>query len=277
MADSSEIIRLKSRIFNLSSSSFTVNYNGSAKSNGKFIIPNFIKQSDNISHTYLLISHAEVPNSFYIINSQNNKLNINNINYFIPFGNYNVRTLIDALLLILPSSFSLTFNQVTQKLVIISTNLFTIYYALSTINKIIGLSNTENMIALFAIDVYSIELPYVVNFLPLSRINFRCSTLHLQNYQSDDGSNDLLLSLQNNTSVNGLITYVNADNLKYHIDLEAVNEIDIRVTDDKNIDLDFNNIDWYLTIRIDYEYKIPIEQTTFKSIIKENNKLLNNE
>lgn len=268
MADTSEVIKLKSRIFNLSSNSFSVNYSGSAKNSGKFIIPNFIKQTDNISHTYLLISHAEVPNSFYLINTYNNKLNINNINYFIPYGNYNIRTLIDSLEIILPSEFTLTFNQVTQKIVVISTNAFTIYYNNSTINKIMGFPELGNISGLFAIDVYACELPYVVNFLPLSRINFKCSNLHLQNYQSDDSSSDLLLSLQNNATVNGLITYVNSDNLKYHIDLASVNELEIRVTDDLARPIDFNNINWYLTLRIDYEYHSIISDQTLNTILK---------
>lgn len=273
MADSNELIKNKTRIFNLSASSYSINYSGTLLSDGLFIIPNFIKQGGNVDHTYVSVTHAEVPNSFYLINQYNNALNINNINYFIPPGNYNVRTLIDALLIILPSTFDLTFSQVYQKIIVLNTAPFTIYYDLSTINRVMGLSRTENMIGLFAIDIYAVQLPNVVNFLPTARLNFRCDSLHLENFHINDGSSDVLLSLQNNAVPNGVITYTNNDALKFHIDLEMVNELHIRLTDDSNRLLDMNGISWFITLRVDYEYKIQIEKNSFSNIIKLNNDL----
>ena len=161
-----------------------------------------------------------------------------------------------------------------QKLIVLNTAPFTIYYNLSTINRVMGLSRTENMVGLFAIDIYAVELPNVVNFLPTARLNFRCDSLHLENFHINDGSSDILLSLQNNATTNGVITYVNNDALKFHIDLEMVNELHIRVTDDSNRQLDFNGISWFLTLRVDYEYKIKIEKNSFSNIIKQNNDLI---
>lgn len=272
MADSNELI--KTRIFNLSASSYSANYSGTLLSDGLFVIPNFIKQGENIDHTYVSITHAEVPNSFYLINQYNNTININNVNYFLPFGNYNVNTIISSLLLILPNTFSLTFNSVYQKIIVLNTDPFTIYYNLSTINRVMGLSRTENMVGLFVIDIYAVELPNVVNFLPTARLNFRCDSLHLENFHINDGSSDVLLSLQNNATTNGIITYVNNDGLKFHVDLEMVNELHIRLTDDSNRLLDMNGVSWFLTLRVDYEYKIKIEKNSFSNIIKQNNDLI---
>jgi hypothetical protein len=130
------------------------------------------------------------------------------------------------------------------------------------------------MVGLFAIDIYAVELPNVVNFLPTARLNFRCDSLHLQNFHINDGSSDVLLSLQNNAATNGVITYVNNDALKFHIDLEMVNELHIRLTDDSNRLLDMNGVSWFLTLRVDYEYKIKIEKNSFSNIIKQNNDLI---
>ena len=41
------------------------------------------------------------------------------------------------------------------------------------------------------------------------------------------------------------------------IDIKNLTKIDIRITDDKNRDIDFNNCNWYLTFQIDYIYKEP--------------------
>jgi hypothetical protein len=269
-----EQIRTKSRIFNLSASSFSVAYNGSMMSSGKFVIPNFILHNENVNHIYLSVSHAEVPNSFYLVNQYNNILNINNISYVIPVGNYNAPSLLNTLATLLPVSITVSYSSSTLKYKFTSTLAFTINYLTSTITRIMGLSRTANMEGILSLGMYYLTVPNCVNFLPTARLNFRSSMLGLENFHSNDGSNDVFLALQNNASQNGLITYNNYEHLKYHIDLEGLNEIDIRVTDDSNRELDFNGISWFLTLRVDYEYKIELLTTNFSKIIKKNNELL---
>lgn len=269
-----EQIRTKSRIFNLSASSFSVAYNGSMMSSGKFVIPNFILHNENVNHIYLSVSHAEVPNSFYLVNQYNNILNINNISYVIPVGNYNATSLLTTLATLLPVTITVTYSSSTLKYKFTSTLAFTINYLTSTITRIMGLSRTANMVGVLSLGMYYLTVPNTVNFLPTARLNFRSSMLGLENFHSNDGSNDVFLALQNNASQNGLITYNNYGHLKYHIDLEGLNEIDIRVTDDSNRELDFNGISWFITLRVDYEYKMELVTTNFSKIIKKNNELL---
>ena len=269
-----ELLKIKSRIFNLSSSSFSVAYNGTMMSSGKFIIPNFINHNENVNRVYLMVSHAEVPNAFYLVNQYNNILYINSIAYTIPSGNYNASNLMTTLLNLLPASFSVTYSSIFQKYTISSTSAFTISYLNSSISRIMGLNRSSDMVGVLANDKYTVTLPNCVNFLPTARLNFRSSILQLENFQSNDGSSDILLSLQNNASQNGVITYTNRSNLKYHVDLECVNEIDIRITDDSNRELDFNGVSWFLTLRVDYEYKYIPTTNTFSKIIKNNNDFL---
>ena len=269
-----ELLKIKSRIFNLSSSSFSVAYNGTMMSSGKFIIPNFINHNENVNRVYLMVSHAEVPNAFYLVNQYNNILYINSVAYTIPSGNYNASNLMTTLLNLLPASFSITYSSIFQKYTISSTSTFTISYLNSSISRIMGLNRTSDMVGVLANDKYTVTLPNCVNFLPTARLNVRSSILQLENFQSNDSSSDILLSLQNNASQNGVITYTNRSNLKYHVDLECVNEIDIRVTDDSNRELDFNGVSWFLTLRVDYEYKFIPTTNTFSKIIKNNNDFL---
>ena len=269
-----ELLKIKSRIFNLSSSPFSVAYNGTMMSSGKFIIPNFINHNENVNRVYLMVSHAEVPNAFYLVNQYNNILFINSVAYTIPSGNYNASNLMTTLLNLLPASFSITYSSIFQKYTISSTSAFTISYLNSSISRIMGLNRTSDMVGVLANDKYTVTLPNCVNFLPTARLNVRSSILQLENFQSNDGSSDILLSLQNNASQNGVITYTNRSNLKYHVDLECVNEIDIRITDDSNRELDFNGVSWFLTLRVDYEYKYISITNTFSKIIKNNNDFL---
>ena len=270
-----EQIRTKSRIFNLSAASYSVPYNGTLMSSGKFIIPNFILHNENVNHVYLSVSHAEVPNSFYLVNQYNNILCINNISFVIPVGNYNATSLLTTISSFISSiGITLIYSSSSLKYKFTSSLAFTINYTTSTIHRIMGLSRTSDMIGVLATGLYTLILPNCVNFLPTARLNFRSSMLGLENFHSNDGSNDVFLSLQNNASQNGLITYNNYGNLKYHIELEGLNEIDIRITDDSNRELDFNGISWFLTLQIDYEYKIELLTTNFSKIIKKNNQLL---
>jgi hypothetical protein len=68
--------------------------------------------------------------------------------------------------------------------------------------------------------------------------------------------------------------YENKTLLKNHINLDNLSKLDIRITDDSNRNLDFNNSAWFLTIRIDVQYYPQIKTTSFSNILKDNNKLL---
>ena len=271
-------LTVKTRMFNLSSETADIMYNGSMKSWGTWTIPNFINYDETISDIYFRISHAEVPNSFYLVNAKNNRLVIYSgtsvTNYDVPFGNYNVKTLVTALKLLLPASFNFTYNSVTNKYTMTNTASFFVVALSSTITKIMGLNAKTNMTPIFALGVYTLPLPYMASFLPAARLNFRSASLQLENYHSNDQSNDCFLSLQNNALNETMILYHNYTQLQHLVTLTNLNTLDIRITDDSNDVLDFNNIDWYLTIRIDVHYYQTDKTTNFTSIVKSNNQLL---
>ena len=66
-----------------------------------------------------------------------------------------------------------------------------------TINNIIGLGTT---------DITSISntltLPYVVNFLPLARINFRSNFFKFNNYSTTDNSTDIFFFITELSAAN---------------------------------------------------------------------------
>ena len=273
-------LTVKTRLFNLSSETADIMYNGSMKSWGTWTIPNFVNYDESISDIYFRISHAEVPNSFYLINSKNNRLAIyceSVVTYYdVPFGNYNVKTLVTALKLLLPASFKITYNSITNKYTMTNTASFEIVATSSTINKIMGLSVTTNMTSNLSLAVYTLQMPYVVSFLPTARLNFRTSSMQLENYHANDQSNDCFLSLQNNALNESMILYTNLTQLQHLVTISNLNKLDIRITDDSNDVIDFNNIDWYLTIRIDTHYYQTDKITNFSNIVKSNNEILAN-
>ena len=267
-----------SRQFNISGLTYSNCYNGSALSNGVYSIPNFVSRTDDIENIFVSLSHCEIPNSFYLINKHNNTIYINYVYYYLPYGNYNVSSLITALLLILPSTFSITYNTIYKKYTILNNSItFNINNMNSTINRIMGLGLTGTTTSTPFSSGYSVQLPNCVNFLPSPRINIRSNKLKLQNFSSYDSSNDILTSVQNNASQSGMITFINYTKSRYKIDVESINDLDIRITDDINNDLDFNGVDWYITIKVDYEYKLNYvgKKDAFSKILENNNEFLN--
>jgi hypothetical protein len=273
-----ETLREKSRIFNLSSATADIMYNGSMNSSGLWTIQNFVNHDENVQHIYFSVSHCEIPNSFYLINQYNNCLAITSGGistiYIVPVGNYNTISLATAIKLLLPSTYTITYNSTKAKYTITALVAFTITTTSTTISRIMGLSKTADMVASLVGSTYTLELPFVVNFLPTARLNVRSAALQLDNYHSNDQSNDVFLSLQNNSAQNAMILYENTTLLKYHMNLDNLNMMDIRITDDSNRCLDFNNSAWFLTVRVDIQYYPLVKTTNFSNIIKDNNKLL---
>lgn len=240
------VIQTKTKIFNVSSHNAD---NGSFQSVVRVQIPTDTLYQ-HAQRIYIRVLHAEVPNSFYVINYTNNIFILDATAYSIPVGNYNVSNFIVQLLSLLPVGYTATFNSITNKITLThSTTDFTINSSNSTINAVIGLGNVDiNSTAL------NLIFPYPVNFIPYPRINFRSDFLKFGNYNNTDGSSDIFLSLQNNAGQNSYINYVNQAQTKFLLTDKTLTNMLIRVTTDNNELINFNNIPFYLTFQIDIEY-----------------------
>ena len=220
---------------------------------------------EEIKKVSFCVEHCEVPNSFYIINYKNNILTLNSIQYTIQVGNYNVRTFIDYLKTLIPSTFTITYSAISNKLTFTNTSIFTINATTSTINKTIGLSTTNLSGAL------TYELPYVVNFLPIPRINFKSNYFKFNNYNTSDKTSDLFLSLQNNTGQLNMINYTNQTQTEFLLQDLNITTFNINVMDDNNNLINFNNIDWTMTLLFKIDFIDNSDSnTSFNSILNNN-------
>jgi len=255
----------ESKLYNIGSQSGT-QLNGSKLSNLEYFIPNFIQNDDddNIKCIYLSIKNVEFPHSFYLVNEYNNVLCLSVLGvqtiYTLTQGNYNINNFITTLSSLLGVNYSITYNNITFKLNISSTLNFSIINSLTTMQRFLGISNTSNTDSVLTISTYNLTSTYVINFLPIQKIHIRSSILKVDSYNNFDKSNDVVLSIQNNSNFGGAILFNNLTNLKYLIDIKNLTSLDLRITDDKNRDIDFNNCNWYLTFQIDYIYKeVPLK------------------
>tara|TARA_R110000868_G_scaffold96904_3_gene266546 strand:- start:8523 stop:9308 length:786 start_codon:yes stop_codon:yes gene_type:complete len=256
------MIKTKSRLFNISSAIGRMN--GDFCSQVQVSLPDLTFHLDNIQNAYFSVVHCEVPNSFYIVNYTNNQIVIDGITYTLTRGNYNVNTFITMFASILPQ-FQLTYNSATTKLTIqeIFLNSFTINASskASTVNSIMGLGTTD----MTGEDNYT--MPNVINFIPLQRINFRSNYFNFGCYSTSDNSSDIFLPLQNNAGQNAIINYVNQTQDKFLIQDRSITTFRINVTNDVGQLINFNGVDWLMTIKIDIDYLEIPRQTNFSNLL----------
>jgi hypothetical protein len=244
------MIKTKSRLFNISST--VGRMNGAFCSQIQVDLPDLTFHLDHVQNAYLSVVHAEVANSFYIVNYTNNQFVLNGTTYTLTRGNYNVNTFIVMLLALLPVGYGLTYNSATTKLTMTNTTTdFTVNASSinSTVNSIMGLGTSDITSA-----GLTLTFPNVVNFIPLQRINFRSNYFNFGCYSTSDGSSDIFLPLQNNAGQNSVINYNNQTQSKFLIQDRNITSFVISVTNDDNQLINFNGVDWYMTIQIDIDY-----------------------
>jgi hypothetical protein len=257
------MIKTRTRIFNISSKNTSLN--DSFKSKLGISLPD-LSFHEKIENIYFSVQHAEIPNSFYVVNYTNNNIVINSVSYQIPVGNYNANTLITALNLLIPT-YTITYNSITNRYTFTNSTTFTINLS-SSCRSIIGLGNT-NETAILNLGVYALTLPYSVNFVPLPRISFKSNFFNFNNFNGIDFSNDLFLSIQNNTNPNSMIHYINQTGIKFRVQDKNITSFVISITDDDGNFINFNNQDTRISLQIDVEYIDVINNSlTFNDLVK---------
>jgi len=99
---------------NLSSSS-SIKQNGTMNSNLLFKCNGILKPDKNILYKTISIQNAQIPISYYLINSTNNTLVLNSVSYILIYGNYTTSSIMTMITNIIPNTYSLSFNSSTGK------------------------------------------------------------------------------------------------------------------------------------------------------------------
>ena len=149
-------------------------------------------------------------NSIYNVNQYtgNNKFKLkNNVNvettYTIPYGNYSVYTLMDALNLLLNGIIQVSYNIPTNTYTY--TNLTGIYYDIIPLNcfKLLGITSTTRINA-----NQSITSSYI-NMVDFQQIILRCPTLTFENCSMDN-----IQDKNNNIAISDFLYWVNKQDIE---------------------------------------------------------------
>jgi hypothetical protein len=261
------MIKTKSRLFNISSNNTSLN--GSFKSKLLLQLPDLTFHNEIIETICISIQHAEIIAFWYNINYTNSNIIINNITYQIPVGNYNANNLITALTVLFPT-YTITYSSITNRYTFSNSTAFTISNK-STSKYIIGLGDTDST-AIFNAGLYTLTLPFNVNFVSIARVNLKSDLFKFYNFNGGDNSNDLFLSIQVNTNINSMINYLNQTQIKFKVDDRNITNFILSFVDDNGSYINFNNSDSYITFQIDIEYVETINRNlTFSNLINNSN------
>lgn len=258
------------KVLNLSSqSSSGVLLNGDKKSKVFFELKNYMdfENDPSVEYVSVAVPYVVLVNSCYIINDTNNRLDvqltdINNPNdiiyqsYTFPVGNYNASTLAAASNTVSGTNLQIRVDALTQKHTVQFNYHHGVILASSTIDYILGFSG--NVDCPYLVET---KLPRCFNYLPVPRFNILGDFLNngvlLTNSSRDFGNGTVLASVPNNSKNNNMIVY-ESDANEFILKNPSLNNLTITITDDRNNEIDFNGISWYMSLRISvFRRRIP--------------------
>jgi len=253
---------VQSRIISLNSKYATNKLNGTKLSSVVFDFNAIAsKNRETLYHT-IAIQSAEITASYYNVNSSNNTINIsetgvgNPVNVLIPVGNYDANTYAAAFILaanaILANNATLAFNATTGKFNLMSDVngiTLTINVAATTAQSVIGIDPNSNANVVFPYAANApTSFPQLANFLGITKIKVNSNALAGDNYDSASLNTTTLVDTISTTASPFGITIYNSLGRESYVKAKKIDELDFQLLDQNNEFIDFNNIDWTMTI-----------------------------
>jgi hypothetical protein len=253
-------------------------YNSDVIFNFKGILTN----EDDIVSSNICIMNAQIPVSFYTIAEDFDivyYVGINPIgNTTIFAGNYNfnsLKSLIDADILSLGINLSFNINRANGKVLFTQTaptNLSFIVFEGLTVA--IGLKYAK----LFGYNIRTIApvanqwiAPNPINLLGVKKLLIKSQKLQISSFSS--ASNNLAITLSTipvDVPAFSMISYYNQTDLnKSNLQIKIIDQIDISITDENDELINFNNLEWNITLVLENIRLIPEPAPTFRELITE--------
>jgi hypothetical protein len=212
---------------------------------------------DTQSTIYLSLQHAVIPYSFYNINETNNKLEfiINSLlddntpeSIFISIGNYTASTLLlEIQNLLLKSGFYIKYNNINNK-----------YEFTHNANDFIILNTSTSLSLLgFTESNHESKNRYLISDIIANLAPVRCLCIST-GYNSNSirlsslYNSNILCSIPVNQNPYTIISYTNLTNHSINLNTNYLSNIAIKITDQNNNFINFNNLDWSVTLELNF-------------------------
>jgi hypothetical protein len=223
--------------------------NGTMKSDVIFNFDDILVSHNRIIELRISLVNAQIPNSFYLINSSNNQIIINGTTYTFPVGNYTFFDFKNQWNTTVGSTWTLTLSTITNKITFYDAgSSFTFSDNSNSIFKLLGFvkGTTYSSVGGYLTSSFCIDFSGIRNIVVLA------DNIALQNCICiDTGCGSCLATIPNNFQFGSIIQYVNFTNFKNIFSSSNLNSLEIELCDDNLNLLDFNNVDWSMTVQID--------------------------
>ena len=241
------------------SSRDAIKNNGTYLSDVVFNFKGILKEENNIVRVFVRVLNAQIPVSFYTIDTTNNvlayKITSSTLKTItIPVGNYNANTLITKMAQLFTANLTpatITFDSATGKLTFSSGVSYTYYnYGVNgcTMGNVLGIGTSS-------IAGTTTICTYPLNLLNKSKLFIQSNSLFNVAYTSYNlGFTTTIAAIPVNQPPYNLINYVSlSESDKVVIHNTTLNSIDIQILDETDNFINFNNIDWSMTLCLSIE------------------------
>lgn len=248
-------IIIESKLIVLNSADAT-KLNGGMNSNVIFEFNDVMLKSNDIVYTTLAVLDAEIPASYYNVNSINNTTSItrNSVNYNIVVspGNYNVLQFITEFksryAIATSGTLAMSFDTITGKLsiqdtafdLIINDNLSSSYILLGAVK------GTSPTFSKTATPMNSFDS--LANFLGVTRIKLLSDTLVSRNIDSNNMTTTTVIDTLGASAGDFGLTVYNSLGRETLLLAKRIQEIDIQIKDQFNNFIDFNFTNWNISL-----------------------------
>jgi len=261
--DIDEHVIIQSRLVSLNSRFATRFLNGNKKSSLLFDFNNISPKSVDTLYHSVAIQSAEIPSSYYNINENNNIINITDslgttANIIITVGNYNADTFKTEFELkfnaaAFAGNATLDYNTITGKYSLLSATVgtaLTVNLITTTCRLPLGVSIDAVGTLVFPFAAPPSLFPQPADFLGITKIKMNSDALAGGNFDSNKLNTTTLVDTISSTATPfGLIIY-NSLGRESFVKTKRIDEIDIQLLDQNNNFIDFNGIDWCMTLLI---------------------------
>jgi len=252
--------------------------NGTAKSDMLFNFQNILSDEDDIISSNISVMNAQIPVSFYIINATNYQYKVyhGGVTYAVtlPFGNYTANSLVTTMnsLMGAPINLAFSFNQLNGKLTLTNTAGDT-NISISAYSTVINISPLLGFTVAGWAGTAPLTLPYPMNLLGVKKLSIKSQLLGVNSFQSGTNQSTTLTTIPNNNAPYTMINYESQSDLnKSLVRVRKIDAIDIQIEDENGNKIDFNNVDWTITLVLENIRKMQkAEVPNFLRILEQEN------
>jgi len=230
--------------------------NSTYLSNIRFNFSGLLQDSDNLLRTYITVLNAQIPVSFYIIDETDNILYYtdNSVSKTLELtpANYNGNQMVTAL----NTGFTANSSPITCFL---APQTGILYFTITGSTSITFLStSTVKSILGFDVDISSsslLKLPYQLNLLGKKKLFINSNNLRNSAFTSKSFSSvQTIATIPVDQPPYNMINYTSISDLERNILFNrSLDVIDIQIVDEDNKYINFQNINWSITLCLTIE------------------------